>query len=94
MRVKGFVWILPDYMDEKQLKRLPVQSKRYITKVMFLTAVARPIFYSSGKCIFNGKVGNWRVAELRRYKQQYHGKFVHHDAGDPYMKDVNLDAEC
>ena len=94
VRVKGWVWILPDYMDEKQLKRLPVQSKRYITKVMFLTAVARPIFAQDGTCIFNGKVGNWRVAELRRYAQQYHGKFVHHEAGDPYMKDVNLDAEC
>jgi len=41
VRIKGFVWILPDFMDEKHIKRLPVQSKRYITKVMYLCAVAR-----------------------------------------------------
>ena len=44
VRIKGFVWILPEYMSAKLIKRLPVQSKRYITKVMFLTVVARPIF--------------------------------------------------
>ena len=62
----GFVWILPDYMDEKQIKRIPVQSKGHITKVMFLTAVARPIFNSAGVCVWDGKVGMWRVAELRK----------------------------
>ena len=55
-------------MDEKQIKRIPVHSKAHITKVMFLTAVARPIFNSAGVCIWDGKVGMWRVAELRRYK--------------------------
>ena len=33
------------------------QSKRFITKVMFLTAVARPRFNDVGKCTFNGKIG-------------------------------------
>ena len=43
VRIKGFVWILPDYMDAKHIQRLPVQSKRYITKVMYLCALARHV---------------------------------------------------
>ena len=31
-------------MDADKVKALPVQSKRYITKVMFLCAVAKPIY--------------------------------------------------
>ena len=45
-------------MSAKLIKRLPVQSKRYITKVMFLPAVARPIFAADGSVLFDGKVGN------------------------------------
>ncbi|XP_021850422.1 uncharacterized protein [Spinacia oleracea] len=33
------------------------KSKRFITKVMFLCAVARPRFNANGECIFDGKVG-------------------------------------
>ena len=44
VRIKGFVWILPDYMDEKHVKRLPVQNKKYITKVLYLCAVARHVY--------------------------------------------------
>ena len=123
VRIKGFVWILPDYMDAKHIQRLPVQSKRYITKVMYLCAVARlvanvsmfrfsyvsyahiltlqyceivhrPIFDTCGNCLFDGKVGMWRVAELRYRDAPYHGKYVHYEVGDPYMVDVNMDAEC
>ena len=40
--IKGFVWVLPDYMDPSDICSIPVASKRYITKVMFLIAVSRP----------------------------------------------------
>ena len=36
----------------------------------------------------------WRVAELRHRAGSYNGKIMQYKAGDPYMKDVNLDAEC
>ena len=36
----------------------------------------------------------WRVAELRHCEGQYHGRYVHYEVGDPYMVDVNMDAEC
>ncbi|XP_021725286.1 uncharacterized protein LOC110692558 [Chenopodium quinoa] len=33
------------------------KSKRFVTKVMFLCAVARPQFNADGECIFDGKIG-------------------------------------
>ena len=44
-------------MNKDKIKSLPVQSKRYITKVMFLCAVAKPIYDEAGECLFDGKVG-------------------------------------
>jgi len=94
VRIKGFVWILPEYMSRKMIKRLPVQSKRYITKVMFLTAVARPIFAEDGSLVWDGKVGNWRVADIMTYKRgSGKNKFKKYKKGDKYVKDVNMGAE-
>ena len=53
--IKGFVWYLPDYMDPSVL-RLPVESKTHIQKIMFLVAVAKPIYAADGTCLFDGKV--------------------------------------
>jgi hypothetical protein len=36
-----------------------VHNKAHITKVMFLTAVARPRFDANGVCTFDGKIGMW-----------------------------------
>jgi hypothetical protein len=36
-----------------------VQNKNRIGKVMFLSAVGRPIFDDAGNCIFDGKLGLW-----------------------------------
>ena len=95
VRVKGYVWILPEYMSKAHIRRLRVQSKRYVTKVMFLTAVARPIFDSHGNVIFDGKVGMWRVCDLRRRASNYISKSargVRYRKGDFFVKDVNLGA--
>lgn len=93
VRVRGFVWILPDHMDPDTCLRLPVQSKRYITKVMFLTAVARPIFNEDGSVLFDGKVGMWPVRDILRRKGNYTGKFTVYKKGDFYAKDVNMGAK-
>lgn len=45
-------------LDEEAPHRT-CKSKRYITKVMFLAAVARPRFDSNKNCTFNGKIGIW-----------------------------------
>jgi hypothetical protein len=42
-----------------------VLNKNRIGKVMFLSAVARPIFDDAGNCIFDGKLGLWPL--LQRY---------------------------
>ena len=36
-----------------------VQHKNSIGKVMFLSAVGRPIYDAEGNCIFDGKLGVW-----------------------------------
>ncbi|KAF0729773.1 hypothetical protein Ae201684_012664 [Aphanomyces euteiches] len=45
------------------------QSKRFITKVMFLTAVARPRFCEDTGLWFNGKIGTWPFIELAEAKR-------------------------
>ena len=34
-----------------------IQSKRFIPKIMFMCAVAKPIYASNGDVIFDGKIG-------------------------------------
>jgi hypothetical protein len=36
-----------------------VQNKNRIGKVMFLSAVGRPMYDDEGNCIFDGKIGVW-----------------------------------
>lgn len=45
-------------LDEAEPKRY-CKSKRFITKVMFMAAVARPRYDSARKQYFNGKIGLW-----------------------------------
>ena len=92
VRIKGYVWILPEFMDADKVKALPVQSKRCITKVMFLCAVAKPIYDDYGECIFDGKVGMWRVAKWMQRKRNYNGINVKYKKGDDFTKDVNMNA--
>ena len=91
VRIKGYVWILP-HMDATKIKSLPVQSKRYITKVMFLVAVAKPIYDEYGVCVFDGKVGCWRVADTLKRKRNYNGERLKYKVGDVYIKDVSMGA--
>jgi hypothetical protein len=39
------------------------KSKRFIAKVMFLSAVAQPRYDSTGACVFDGKLGLWPFTE-------------------------------
>ena len=45
-----------------------VQNKNRIGKVMFLTALGRPIYDDEGNCIFDGKIGVW--AFVRKVRHQ------------------------
>ncbi|KAK9732975.1 hypothetical protein RND81_04G035300 [Saponaria officinalis] len=44
-------------VDGEELPYRICQSKRYITKVMFMCAVSRPIYDVEGELIFDGKIG-------------------------------------
>ena len=48
--------------DEEPPER-SCKSKRFITKVMFMAAVARPQYDSHRKCYFDGRVGIWPFVE-------------------------------
>ncbi|KAH9095054.1 hypothetical protein LEN26_017931 [Aphanomyces euteiches] len=45
------------------IDRRECKSKRFIPKVMFLAAVARPRFDEDGSCVFDGKVGMWPIVD-------------------------------
>ena len=70
---------------EKPKSRL--KSKRFVAKVMILSAVARPI----GD--WNGVVGCWRVTQPFTYQKQatYQGTVYH--KGDTRMKDCEMDGD-
>ncbi|XP_074318567.1 uncharacterized protein LOC141655382 [Silene latifolia] len=44
-------------VEGEELPHRSCQSKRFITKVMFMCAVSRPIYGEDGECIFDGKIG-------------------------------------
>lgn len=54
-KIKKNFYLLP---DESAPER-SVKSKRFITKVMFMAAVARPRFDPHKKTVFDGKIGLW-----------------------------------
>ena len=54
-KIKKKFYLVP----EEEIPHRTVQSKRFITKVMFLTAVARPRWDPHRKTFFDGKIGIW-----------------------------------
>ncbi|KAK9723577.1 hypothetical protein RND81_05G009400 [Saponaria officinalis] len=46
-------YLLPDEIEPHRTYK----SKRFITKIMFMAAVARPVFSSNGSLLFDGKIG-------------------------------------
>ncbi|KAF0715607.1 Aste57867_3297 [Aphanomyces stellatus] len=49
--------------DEEEVALRSCKSKRLITKVMFLSAVARPRYDANAKRVFDGKIGIWPFVE-------------------------------
>lgn len=81
----GWVWVCEDRMtkqDIEDLKNIPVRSKRYVTKVMFITVVGRPI----PELEFDGKLYIKRCSapKIALRNSKYHKK------DDVYEKDCNV----
>ncbi len=55
MKLKGRVIVVPG----EEIKKTSIKSKRFITKVMFLSAVAVPRYDHHRKRFFDGKIGIW-----------------------------------
>lgn len=62
------------------------KNKRYIPKVMFLAAVARPRWDSKKNCLFDGKIGIWPFAETGVAMRTSR----HRVKGTPITKVVNV----
>ncbi|XP_047965195.1 uncharacterized protein LOC125209651 [Salvia hispanica] len=73
------------------------KSKRFITKVMFMCAVSRPLFGSEGQALYDGKVGIFPFTELvpaqRKSKNRPRGTMetkAIHSVTKPVMRDCLL----
>ncbi|CAN0453030.1 unnamed protein product, partial [Ascophyllum nodosum] len=66
-----------------------VQSKRFITKVMFLTAVARPRWNTATNSQFTGKIGMWAFTETAPALRNSR----HRPAGTPVTRCVEVTKE-
>ena len=64
-KIKNNYYLLP---DEEPPER-PVKSKRFITKVMFLAAVAMPRFDDNQNCTFSGLLGIWPFVKTEPAKR-------------------------
>jgi hypothetical protein len=86
----GYVWTLPDHMTEAQqnaIKAKRVWSKRYITKVMIMTAVGRPVH--NDLLGFNDKLYIGRCGVPCTAKK----KHANHKSGETYDNDVTVNGE-
>ena len=69
--------------------RTRVKSKRFVAKIMVLTAVARPAMRHG----FNGMVCCWRVTEKFTYKRRSTYQGVEYQAGESRDKDCTMDGD-
>ena len=72
---------------EDEAPRTPLQSKRFIPKVMMLAAIGRPSSHHK----FNGKIGMWPIGELRPAKRSNRRSGL--QRGDMMWESATLDAE-
>lgn len=75
--------------DEPPPKAISVSHKSHITKVMFLSALARPRFNHTTRQEFDGLIGIYPVGEIDMYVRASHG----HQPGDLKWCNVNMDRD-
>ncbi|KAF0682515.1 Aste57867_25371 [Aphanomyces stellatus] len=74
--------------DDEVLALRAAKSKRFLTKVMFLAAVARPRYDVNRKRIFDGKIGIWPFVEKSPAKR----KSKNRAKGTLVTKSVSVDS--
>jgi hypothetical protein len=73
--------------DNEQLDHRATKSKRFLTKVMFLVAVARPRWDTTRNQWFDGRIGIWPCVETQLAKRNSKNR----PAGTPLTVPVNVD---
>ncbi|KAF0700474.1 Aste57867_9003 [Aphanomyces stellatus] len=81
-RVKKTYYLTPG----EKAPHLTCKSKRYIKKAMFLFAVARPRWYPTRNCWFDGKIGTWHFTKIVPAKRTSRNR----PAGHPVMEPVSV----
>ncbi|KAG3107383.1 hypothetical protein PI124_g13316 [Phytophthora idaei] len=84
-QVRRSFYLLPGEPEPKR----SVRSKRYITKVMMLAAVARPRWVPSGSTSFDGKLGIWAFVVRKPALRSSHRR----PAGTMETKEGRVDKE-
>ena len=69
-----------------------LKSKRFVGKIMCLTAIARPIKNGQQRG-FDGKVGCWRVTKQMVYKRRTTYRGTTYEKGDERRVDATMDGE-
>jgi len=78
-------YLLPD----EQKPNCRCRHKGFMTKAMFLAAIARPRFNNDGECIFDGKIGVWPFVKRERERAQRSS--VNRPAGTWETKTLTVD---
>lgn len=84
-RVKNSFYLTP----EEELPYRATKSKRYITKVMFLAAVARPRYNYTTRKYWDGKLGIWPIVHKVAAQRTSRNR----SAGTMETKSLNLNGE-
>lgn len=75
--------------QDEQLPYRSCPNKRYIGKVMFLAAVARPRYDSQKRRFFDGKIGIWPIVERTVALRSS----TNRPAGSPITKSISMTRE-
>ena len=65
-RVKNYFYMLP----EEAVPHFTCQNKKFLLKIIFLAAVARPRYDEAKKTWFNGKIGFWPLVMYEYAKKK------------------------
>ena len=75
-------------LDESHLRHT-IGNQNSITKIMILSAIARPQFDENGTCTFDGKIGLWPIAEEAVAQRTSRNR----PKGTKFLKPVTMDRE-
>ena len=88
-RKNSRVYLTPDEYDDEEKEDFQTRgNKRWIQKIMFLCAVARPRWDYQRNCWFDGKIGIWPIIQEGQAQRDSKNR----PAGSTIIRPMNIDA--